>query len=219
MMEFTIVNNQGEENEKAVWMRVVKLLGTLAVLSLLMAPALAEQTTKNCACASGDCHGSHMSNCCGKCSDTSSLNQGCSCSGQIALLSSIGLYDPAYSVFGKGSSRQYSRQSSSAGLTCSEVPDIGSISSPVSSPVNPNDIGPPDPDVVDCLPSSAKQVFNALASDGPLTQKELIRKTDLPPRTVRYALSRLKGEDMLAERFCFRDARQSLYTLIGADLK
>ena len=217
-MEFTIVNNQGEENRKAVWMWFVKLLGTLAVPSLLMAPALAEQTTQNCSCASAGCQGSHMSNCCDKC-DASSLNQGCSCPGQIALLSSIGLYDPAYSVFGKSSSRQYSRQSISAGLTCSEVPDIGSISSPVSSPVNPNDIGPPDLDVVDCLPSSAKQVFNALASDGPLTQKELISKTDLPPRTVRYALSRLKGEDMLAERFCFRDARQSLYTIIGADLK
>ncbi len=54
-----------------------------------------------------------------------------------------------------------------------------------------------------------------LASFGPLTQKDLIGKTDLPPRTVRYALSRLKGEDMKAERFCFRDARQSLYSLNG----
>jgi len=217
-MEFTIVNNQGEENGKPVWMWFVKLLGTLAVLSLLMAPALAEQTTKNCSCASSGCQGSHMRNCCGKC-DASSLNQSCSCPSQIALLSSIGLYDPAYSVFGKSSSRQYSRQSLSAVLRCSEVTETRGISSPVSSPVNPNDLGPPDLDVVDCLPSSAKQVFSALATHGPLTQKELISKTDLPPRTVRYALSRLKGEDMLAERFCFRDARQSLYTIIGADLK
>jgi len=218
MMEFTIVNNQGEENRKAVWMWFVKLLGTLAVPSLLMAPALAEQTTQNCSCASAGCQGSHMSNCCDKC-DASSLNQGCSCPGQIALLSSIGLYDPAYSVFGKSSSRQYSRQSLSAGATCSEVTETRGISSPASSPIILNDLGPPDLDVVDCLPYSAKQVFSALASHGPLTQKELISKTDLPPRTVRYALSRLKGEDMLAERFCFRDARQSLYTIIGADLK
>ena len=76
-------------------------------------------------------------------------------------------------------------------------------------------VGPPDLDVVEYLPPSAKQVFLALASEGPLTQKDLISKTDLPQRTVRYALDRLKGEDMLEERFCFRDARQILYSLNG----
>ena len=86
-------------------------------------------------------------------------------------------------------------------------------------PVAPNKVGPPDLDVVEYLPPSAKQVFLALASDGPLTQKDLIIKTDLPPRTVRYALSRLKGEDMLEERFCFRDARQSLYSLNGMEAR
>ena len=86
-------------------------------------------------------------------------------------------------------------------------------------PVAPNNVGPPDPDVVEYLPPSAKQVFLVLASDGPLTQKDIISKTDLPPRTVRYALDRLKGEEMLEERFCFRDARQSLYSLNGMDAR
>ena len=82
-------------------------------------------------------------------------------------------------------------------------------------PIATTNVEPPDLDVVEYLPPSAKRVFLTLASEGPLTQKDLISKTDLPPRTVRYALDRLKGEDMLVERFCFRDARQILYNLNG----
>ena len=46
-----------------------------------------------------------------------------------------------------------------------------------------------------------------------LTQKDLIRETSLPSRTVRYALNRLKDEKFLIERHYFIDARQSLYGL------
>ena len=46
-----------------------------------------------------------------------------------------------------------------------------------------------------------------------MTQKEIINRTYLPARTVRYALSRLKEENLLQQRFYFRDARQSLYGL------
>jgi DNA-binding transcriptional ArsR family regulator len=122
-------------------------------------------------------------------------------------------YDPGYSYSGKSSSRSPARPGSSAptgsGNACA-------FSSP---PVAADNTGPPDPDVVEYLPPSAQQVLLVLASDGPLTQKEIISKTDLPPRTVRYALSRLKGEEMLEERFCFSDARQSLYSLFGKDAK
>jgi hypothetical protein len=52
-----------------------------------------------------------------------------------------------------------------------------------------------------------------LESGSLLTQKDIISKTYLPARTVRYALSRLKDEDLLSERFYFHDARQSLYGL------
>ncbi|MDD1759788.1 MAG: hypothetical protein LUQ44_04210 [Methanothrix sp.] len=52
-----------------------------------------------------------------------------------------------------------------------------------------------------------------LKSGNLLTQKEIINRTDLPARTVRYALSRLKNENILQQRFCFQDARQSLYGL------
>jgi len=46
-----------------------------------------------------------------------------------------------------------------------------------------------------------------------MTQKEIINRTYLPARTVWYALSRLKEENLLQQRFYFRDARQSLYGL------
>jgi len=52
-----------------------------------------------------------------------------------------------------------------------------------------------------------------LESGSLLTQKDIIAKTCLQPRTIRYALSRLKGEKILQERFYFQDARQSLYGL------
>ncbi|MCX9013305.1 MAG: winged helix-turn-helix transcriptional regulator [Candidatus Methanoperedens sp.] len=48
---------------------------------------------------------------------------------------------------------------------------------------------------------------------GSMTQKEITRETYLPPRTVRYALDRLKKKGILEERFYFKDARQSLYGL------
>jgi DNA-binding MarR family transcriptional regulator len=48
---------------------------------------------------------------------------------------------------------------------------------------------------------------------GLLTQKEIAEQSYLSPRTIRYALNRLKDEDFLQERFYFKDARQSLYGL------
>ncbi|MFB3764775.1 MAG: MarR family transcriptional regulator [Methanotrichaceae archaeon] len=66
---------------------------------------------------------------------------------------------------------------------------------------------------IEHLPPSAKLVFKVLESGSLLTQKDIIEKTYLPARTVRYALSRLKEKKVLQERFYFQDARQSLYGL------
>jgi hypothetical protein len=52
-----------------------------------------------------------------------------------------------------------------------------------------------------------------------LTQKEIINKTYLPARTVRFALTRLKEENLLLRRFSFRDARQNLYGLNAPSLE
>jgi DNA-binding MarR family transcriptional regulator len=67
--------------------------------------------------------------------------------------------------------------------------------------------------IIGQLPPSAKLVYRALEAGGQLTQKEIICRTFLPPRTVRYAIGRLRRENVITERFCFRDARQSLYAL------
>ena len=56
-------------------------------------------------------------------------------------------------------------------------------------------------------------MYKVLESGVQLTQKDLIRETSLPSRTVRYALHRLREEQFLTERFHFTDARQSLYAL------
>ncbi|WP_442919765.1 MarR family transcriptional regulator [Methanothrix soehngenii] len=63
------------------------------------------------------------------------------------------------------------------------------------------------------MPASARRIAELLESESLLTQKEIVTKTYLPARTVRYALNRLKEENLLLERFSFRDARQSLYSL------
>jgi transcription initiation factor IIE alpha subunit len=63
------------------------------------------------------------------------------------------------------------------------------------------------------LPPSAKLVFKTLEANGQMTQKDIIRETILPSRTVRYALNRLKEEKILMERFYFIDSRQSLYEI------
>lgn len=63
------------------------------------------------------------------------------------------------------------------------------------------------------LPPSAKLVAKVLDYNDTLTQSELAEETLLPPRTVRYALSRLEEEDAVDSRFSFTDARKRLYSL------
>ncbi|MFA9517350.1 MarR family transcriptional regulator [Halopenitus sp. H-Gu1] len=63
------------------------------------------------------------------------------------------------------------------------------------------------------LPPSAKLVAKVLDYNDTLTQSELAEETLLPPRTVRYALSRLEEEDVVDSRFSFADARKRLYSL------
>jgi len=61
------------------------------------------------------------------------------------------------------------------------------------------------------LSPSVKLVFKVLEYKGLMTQKELVCESYLPPRTVRYALSKLKKEGILEERLYYKDARQCLY--------
>ncbi len=63
------------------------------------------------------------------------------------------------------------------------------------------------------LPPSAKLVAKVLAYDDALTQSEIAEETLLPPRTVRYALTRLEDIGAVESRFSFSDARKRLYSL------
>jgi len=63
------------------------------------------------------------------------------------------------------------------------------------------------------LPPSAKLVAKVLEYEGALTQSQLATETMLPPRTVRYGLSRLEEVEAVDSRFSFNDARKRVYTL------
>ncbi|MFB6089724.1 MAG: MarR family transcriptional regulator [Halobellus sp.] len=63
------------------------------------------------------------------------------------------------------------------------------------------------------MPPSAKLVAKVLDYNDTLTQTQLAEETLLPPRTVRYALTRLEDAGVVDSRFSFTDARKRLYTL------
>lgn len=68
-------------------------------------------------------------------------------------------------------------------------------------------------DAVAELPPSAKLVAKVLEYNDRLTQSQLAEETMLPPRTVRYALTRLEEVGAVDSRFSFTDARKRVYTL------
>lgn len=74
---------------------------------------------------------------------------------------------------------------------------------------------PPDhrKEILKELPPSAKLVAKVLEYNDTLTQSELAEETLLPPRTVRYALTRLDEAGLVESRFSFTDARKRIYTL------
>lgn len=192
-------------------MKIISLLAAFAVFSLIFLPAYSQPVLESCACAPDRCPEVTRDNCCGQPSG-SSVSMSCNCSGQIASYSGGEYCDICCSQF---SSRSPARGSSAGMNGCRNALSLG----PSLLTSKDNRVGPPDLNVVKYLPPSARQVFQLLASEGPLTQKEIISRTDLPSRTVRYALERLRGEEMLKESFCFRDARQSLYCLYGMDMR
>jgi DNA-binding MarR family transcriptional regulator len=61
------------------------------------------------------------------------------------------------------------------------------------------------------LPPSSRKVLIILEDGGSMTHKDLVRSSNLAPRTVRYALKRLKDNDLIVEKFNFKDARQIIY--------
>ena len=63
------------------------------------------------------------------------------------------------------------------------------------------------------LPDSSKKVLKVLDSGYAMTQKDLVKKTNLHPRTVRYAIKKLKEQELLIEKLKMNDLRQIEYQL------
>jgi predicted transcriptional regulator len=61
------------------------------------------------------------------------------------------------------------------------------------------------------LPPSSKTVLRILDDGGSMTHKDIVQRSHLAPRTVRYALKKLKERGLIIEKFNFRDARQIIY--------
>jgi predicted transcriptional regulator len=61
------------------------------------------------------------------------------------------------------------------------------------------------------LPQSSKKVLEILKAGGEMTHKDIVIRTHLAPRTVRYALKKLKEQHLIIEKFNFRDARSIIY--------
>ena len=61
------------------------------------------------------------------------------------------------------------------------------------------------------LPPSSRTVLQILDAGGAMTHKDIVQKSHLAPRTVRYALKKLKERELIIEKFNFRDARQIIY--------
>jgi len=60
-------------------------------------------------------------------------------------------------------------------------------------------------------PPSAKFIYKILQYEGPLTQKELIKASMLPGRTVRSSLSYLIKNGLVIRQTSLRDTRQSIF--------
>jgi NAD+ kinase len=63
------------------------------------------------------------------------------------------------------------------------------------------------------MPPSSKLLLKILEYEGPMTQKDLSKKTLLPERTVRLAISHLLEKGYVKRKVSIRDARQKIYEI------
>lgn len=68
------------------------------------------------------------------------------------------------------------------------------------------------PELTDAPPSS-KFVYKLLEYEGPLTQQEMAKESQLSSRTIRNAIRHLEEEGVIAKVPSLRDARQDVYDL------
>jgi DNA-binding MarR family transcriptional regulator len=65
--------------------------------------------------------------------------------------------------------------------------------------------------IMHSLPPSQKNVLEILCAEGAMTHKDLVRISASSPRTLRYALKKLKEKNLLIEKLNMRDMRQIIY--------
>ena len=61
------------------------------------------------------------------------------------------------------------------------------------------------------LPPSSKTVLRILGTESGMTHKDIVNKSHCSPRTVRYALKKLKEHDLIIQRMNMKDMRQIIY--------
>jgi len=105
-------------------MKIISLLGILAVLSFMIVPALSQPSLGSCVCMPDDCHGNSVEDCCSRSSD-SSIFPGCACTGHMMSYSGMDYYGSDIGGFHRGGldgnlNRMYTRWFGNAALL--EVP-------------------------------------------------------------------------------------------------
>lgn len=73
--------------------------------------------------------------------------------------------------------------------------------------------------IMNPLPSSSKTVLKILGTQGAMTHKDIVSKSHCSPRTIRYALRKLKEKKLLIEKINMRDMRQIIYQYRATPLK
>lgn len=61
------------------------------------------------------------------------------------------------------------------------------------------------------LPQSSKTVLRILGTESGPTHKDIVQRSHCSPRTVRYALKKLKEQDLIVQRMNMKDMRQIFY--------
>jgi NAD+ kinase len=90
---------------------------------------------------------------------------------------------------------------------------LGRIYSLLDKKLKDRVVATPKSPINEKLPPSCKLILKVLEYEGPLSTKELIYKSGLPPRTVNYALKILLGKDLIVREKSSKDARQSIYMI------
>jgi DNA-binding MarR family transcriptional regulator len=61
------------------------------------------------------------------------------------------------------------------------------------------------------LPPSSRIVLKILGTEGAMTHKDIVNKSHCSPRTVRYALKKLKEKQLIIQKMNMQDMRQIIY--------